>query len=170
MGKRTVFHDPNNPRPVLTRRQALDRELVHYYTGQPCSRGHMALRYSVSGACMECLRPKMSRLRGDGAVDWAPTLRIDLLGNIPTPEFWMSLAVEAQRACNDFIRANDLIARTESLRFERSLIELKLDEPTHYTLKDDPTPRVNEDYIPEPKRTEMRARLIEIEGIIGPRV
>lgn len=38
-----------------SRKQALDIGAEHYFTGKPCSRGHIALR-KAKGTCVECMR------------------------------------------------------------------------------------------------------------------
>lgn len=39
---------------VITRRDAHERGLKKFYTGKPCRRGHLALRWTVSGSCEVC--------------------------------------------------------------------------------------------------------------------
>lgn len=41
---------------VLTRRQAIDRGLLVYSTGRPCGRNHLAMRFTNTGACRECVK------------------------------------------------------------------------------------------------------------------
>lgn len=41
---------------LINRKEAIDRQLAHYYTGRPCIRGHITQRYTVSGACTQCLK------------------------------------------------------------------------------------------------------------------
>ena len=38
-----------------TRKEAKELGATHYYTGQPCSRGHIALR-KTKGVCIECMK------------------------------------------------------------------------------------------------------------------
>ncbi len=38
-----------------TRKEALETGATHYFTGKPCSRGHIAIR-KTKGACVECLK------------------------------------------------------------------------------------------------------------------
>ena len=40
---------------ILTRQQASEKRMHKYYTGKPCKRGHMALRYMNTGACTDCI-------------------------------------------------------------------------------------------------------------------
>lgn len=39
---------------IITRREAADRGLRHFYTGKPCKRGHDSRRYTATGGCMKC--------------------------------------------------------------------------------------------------------------------
>lgn len=41
--------------PLITRVEAWQQHLRHYFTGKPCKRGHLSQRYVVSGACVDCL-------------------------------------------------------------------------------------------------------------------
>jgi hypothetical protein len=38
-----------------TRKEAKEQGATHYYTGEPCSRGHIALR-KTKGVCVECMK------------------------------------------------------------------------------------------------------------------
>jgi hypothetical protein len=38
-----------------TRKEAKETGATHYYTGQPCARGHVALR-KTKGSCVECMK------------------------------------------------------------------------------------------------------------------
>jgi hypothetical protein len=38
---------------IITRKQAQQQGLIHYFTGKPCVRGHIALRLTA-GACTDC--------------------------------------------------------------------------------------------------------------------
>ena len=41
---------------LITYTQALDRGLLHYFTGRPCKNGHVAPRHVANRTCMECSR------------------------------------------------------------------------------------------------------------------
>lgn len=47
---------------IVTRAEATQRKLVWYYTGRPCGRGHLAMRYTTTGNCCGC----KARLRQPG--------------------------------------------------------------------------------------------------------
>lgn len=51
---------------VITRKQAQEQGLKHYYTGKPCKHGHTALRFTKKGMCVECNRNHNTALRKDG--------------------------------------------------------------------------------------------------------
>jgi len=38
-----------------TRKEAKEQCATHYYTGEPCTRGHIALR-KIKGSCIECMK------------------------------------------------------------------------------------------------------------------
>jgi hypothetical protein len=39
---------------IITRQQALAQGLRHYFTGKPCKRGHLSLKYAKTANCVEC--------------------------------------------------------------------------------------------------------------------
>lgn len=41
--------------PLITKQHARESGLKHYFTGQPCSRGHLAKRH-LTGTCVECAK------------------------------------------------------------------------------------------------------------------
>lgn len=41
---------------IITRAEAKERQLTEYFTGKPCSRGHMSQRKTNNGMCRECVR------------------------------------------------------------------------------------------------------------------
>lgn len=62
---------------VMRRIDAIDAGLTHYYTGKPCQRGHVTMRYTLSGQCIDCnyqhgkeryaeAKKKMQEKRGGG--------------------------------------------------------------------------------------------------------
>lgn len=48
---------------VLSRKEAIARGLVHYFTGKPCKRKHIALRLVSCCGCCECQKEKMAQYR-----------------------------------------------------------------------------------------------------------
>jgi hypothetical protein len=45
------------------RDEAIASGASYYFTGQPCRKGHIAPRYTRSGACNECLHPTLTKPR-----------------------------------------------------------------------------------------------------------
>lgn len=41
---------------VISRKEALDRGLLRYFTGKSCENGHISERYTKNSACIKCLR------------------------------------------------------------------------------------------------------------------
>jgi hypothetical protein len=41
---------------ITTRKEAAKRNLKKYFTGKPCSNGHVAERYTQSGSCQACIQ------------------------------------------------------------------------------------------------------------------
>jgi hypothetical protein len=41
---------------IITRKEALEKGLTQYYTGIPCSKGHIAVRYTKAQSCSACGR------------------------------------------------------------------------------------------------------------------
>jgi len=41
---------------IISRADAALRHAAHYFTGKPCRRGHVALRYVSTGNCAECAK------------------------------------------------------------------------------------------------------------------
>lgn len=47
----------------MTRKEAIARGLYRYVSKNPCKRGHEALRYSNTGACVGCINSYAARNR-----------------------------------------------------------------------------------------------------------
>jgi hypothetical protein len=58
---------------IVTRKQAIERGLNTYYTGVPCKNEHLAVRYTVSGSCKDCIGEAVSGVRRAIAGKTAPT-------------------------------------------------------------------------------------------------
>lgn len=41
---------------IIRRKDAKARGLTHYFTGKPCTKGHLAIRFVSTGGCQDCLR------------------------------------------------------------------------------------------------------------------
>jgi 5-methylcytosine-specific restriction endonuclease McrA len=44
--------------PIVTRKEAKERGLKQFYTGEPCKSGHVVTRITINGQCLECNRLK----------------------------------------------------------------------------------------------------------------
>ena len=51
---------------IITRKEALKRKLVRYFTGKPCVRGHISERTAIKGMCCQCQRETMSKWWKEG--------------------------------------------------------------------------------------------------------
>lgn len=45
----------------ISRMDAARKGLMRYYTGKPCAHGHIAERYVVSMACLECNKVRVAK-------------------------------------------------------------------------------------------------------------
>lgn len=48
---------------IVTRCEAIERGLVKYFTGEQCKHGHTALRYTLNGTCVDCLKAAVEKGR-----------------------------------------------------------------------------------------------------------
>jgi len=39
---------------IITKQHAIQNKLTRYFTGNPCKRGHISERYTISGMCCDC--------------------------------------------------------------------------------------------------------------------
>ena len=46
---------------IISRKEALNQGLTHYFTGKPCKHGHTDIRFAKDGACKACAREKRAR-------------------------------------------------------------------------------------------------------------
>lgn len=73
---------------ILSRRDAYERGLTRYYTGEVCERNHRSERYTSNGACIQCVtfRVPSKRVLKARNVYW-PTLGVvSNLQQLPEPE------------------------------------------------------------------------------------
>ena len=45
-----------------TRKEALEKGQLFYFTGKECAKGHLSLRYTKAGRCLECGKDKSRKL------------------------------------------------------------------------------------------------------------
>lgn len=55
--------DSDSAEKFVSRKDAASKGLKHYFTGEPCRRGHVAVRRVSSSACTVCSRDNLSTLR-----------------------------------------------------------------------------------------------------------
>lgn len=46
---------------IITRQEALEKDLKRYYTGKPCKRGHIDFRAKANGDCFQCTKEKREK-------------------------------------------------------------------------------------------------------------
>jgi hypothetical protein len=46
---------------TITRMEAARKGLMRYFTGKPCAHGHIAERYVVSMACLQCNKVRVAK-------------------------------------------------------------------------------------------------------------
>lgn len=74
---------------VISRKEAIERGLKHFYTGAPCRRGHLEKRLVANAGCVECskLALRISRSkRRDKCREWDRKYRKDNLEKIRAQE------------------------------------------------------------------------------------
>lgn len=74
---------------IMSRREALELGLKRFYNGKPCSRGHLAERFTCNGACSDCLTfktpSKVRKVTGTN-VGWPAKGLVFHVGFTPTRE------------------------------------------------------------------------------------
>lgn len=50
---------------IITRKEAREQSLVHYFVGEECVNGHVADRMVVSNACVDCVQERNEKIRDD---------------------------------------------------------------------------------------------------------
>lgn len=54
-------HDEDGNKIVMTKVDATKRGLLTYYTGKPCCRGHLSLRYVSNKMCEQCVYENVAK-------------------------------------------------------------------------------------------------------------
>ncbi|MBG23724.1 MAG: hypothetical protein CMF22_09750 [Idiomarinaceae bacterium] len=52
--KQQAYDDDGVLRDIVSKKEAKELGLDRYFTGKPCKRGHVSLRYVVNGTCLPC--------------------------------------------------------------------------------------------------------------------
>ena len=50
---------------IISREDAAEQKLTHFFTGRPCKYGHLAPRFVSTGGCTECNLGRAARFRKD---------------------------------------------------------------------------------------------------------
>ena len=50
---------------IITRQEAKEQGLTHYYTGKPCNKGHISKYYVRAGKCFQCIKEKQKKWRAE---------------------------------------------------------------------------------------------------------
>lgn len=50
---------------TVTRKAAIKAGERHYFTGKPCKRGHVSIRYTDTCNCVECMKERIYRDRSE---------------------------------------------------------------------------------------------------------
>ena len=50
---------------IITRQEAIEQGLPHYFTGKPCKHGHIVERYCNGGGCIECSAEARNKFRNN---------------------------------------------------------------------------------------------------------
>lgn len=53
----------SNDPGIVSRTQAITRGAIHYFTGKPCKRGHIGMRYTDTSNCVQCMKDRVNRER-----------------------------------------------------------------------------------------------------------
>lgn len=56
MTTKTLRDESAPAQEIITRKEAKQRGLKHYYSGKACPQGHVDFRYTASGRCAQCCR------------------------------------------------------------------------------------------------------------------
>lgn len=153
MPRSRIVFDPTTT-PIMTRQQAINAKLKRYWSGQPCTHGHIALRYTSTNGCQHCLSPPpQNNLRGDGGVNF--TINLAMPEGIDySPEDWQSIDGLARRTIGHWVELRKLELSQALLLPKAQRIEMRLDEPV-----DDP------DHIPEgDERAALQAEAFDLRA------
>lgn len=54
---------------IVLRKQAIEAGLTHFFTGEPCAHGHLAMRYTSNKRCVKCAYEGYGEGRGRARAD-----------------------------------------------------------------------------------------------------
>ena len=132
---------------IISRDDAHAKGLMHFYTGQPCKRGHDSPRYVSTGGCIMCLTRRRPFGPNEVNVVRVP-LVMDNMAPLDAPALdWMQPRLVALGRI--MMLARDAVAA----RFDVQRLTHALAHPPG-----------SPDYVPEPLRLNMEAQLIDAEA------
>ena len=85
---------------AISRAEAKAKGLKHYFTGKPCSRGHIQKRNTVTGQCMECSRLKAAERRAKNPEKCREINRASYARNIEESRAYFRQKMSIRRATN----------------------------------------------------------------------
>ena len=56
---------------IITRKEAQEKKLKRYFTGIPCSKGHISERHTINHSCIECNNERARAFRKPISLDKA---------------------------------------------------------------------------------------------------
>ena len=96
-----------------SRKDARERGINKYFTGEPCSHGHVAARYTDSGTCQECIRQNVA-----SSMERSRNVRADRRA-----AFEQLVATPIRVSAENYRRVRDLAFNLTRIRFPQVGVE-----------------------------------------------
>jgi hypothetical protein len=116
---------------IVTWKFAHENKLPHYFTGNPCKRGHISRRYTSNCGCVDCVNPKTPNQRklteASSSKNWAIRHKKDVYySRIKCPNGHYSDHRVADNACCACVAMDEFNRNKSTLlsEIERILNEL----------------------------------------------
>jgi hypothetical protein len=104
MGKRALPMPQPGVTPISNRNDASMAGLKVFFTGVPCSKGHLDWRYVCNDGCRSCMKPPKPVTPWHGLGDYAAVLQLKLrVRAMPPLEHVRYLELEAERAIDKWL-------------------------------------------------------------------
>ncbi len=75
----------------MERPEAVKKGMSQYTTGRPCKQGHLTYRYTVSGSCSACVRPKFEKRTDPDFVNMRIRVRDKHVGEVDAIMHFMAI-------------------------------------------------------------------------------
>ncbi len=75
----------------MERPEAVEKGMSQYTTGRPCKQGHLTYRYTVSGSCSACVRPKFEKRTDPDFVNMRIRVRDKHVGEVDAIMHFMAI-------------------------------------------------------------------------------